>query len=179
MARLRVSRGYIAPAFASCKLEMEPLFVVPSFVSGPQSDICQDDIDGAVPQAEPSRLDSGRTIKPQQSGHLLTVVFATGTLHNGVTPEAGHGTFVCRKATSIGEVRRSPSLDDVSLSTALLNSPVSTTAPSLRQQQQRDAHRTSFSAFVFQVDVRDSKLRARLVGCPAELAGNRHTFKSP
>ena len=56
LARLCVHRGCIAPALASCKLEVEPLFVVPSFVSGRQSDICQDDIDGAVSQDEPLRL---------------------------------------------------------------------------------------------------------------------------
>ena len=125
-------------ACASCKLEMEPLFVVPSFVSGPQSEICQVDIDGAVPQAEPLRLGLRKNHKAAAIRPLMAVVFATTTLHNGVKPEAGHGTFVCRKATSIGEVRRSPSLDDVSLSTALLNSTMSATTPSLRQQQQRD-----------------------------------------
>ena len=47
------------------------------------------------------------------------------------------------------------------------------------EQQKRDAHRPSFSAFVVDVDVRDSKVRARLIGCPAKFAGNRHTFNSP
>ena len=101
--------------------------------------------------------DSRRTIKRQQSDHLWPA--------------------------SIWEVRRSPSLDDVSLSTALLKSPVSTAAPDLKhmsriKQQKRAAHRPLFSAFVVEVDVRDSNV-ARLVGCPEEPSGNRHAFNSP
>ena len=47
------------------------------------------------------------------------------------------------------------------------------------EQQQSDAHRPSLSALVVDVDVRDGTVRARLVGCPAKFAGNRHTFKKP
>ena len=37
-------------------LEVEPLFVVPGFVSGPQPDIRRDDIDGTMPEDRPLRL---------------------------------------------------------------------------------------------------------------------------
>ena len=47
------------------------------------------------------------------------------------------------------------------------------------EQQQRDPHRPSFCAFVVDVDVRDSKVGARLAARPAELAGNCHAMDSP
>ena len=62
LAPLGVRRGNVTSALASCKLGVEPLFVVPGLVSGPQTDICRDHIDGTMPQED--------TIEPQQSGHL-------------------------------------------------------------------------------------------------------------
>ena len=56
LPRLGVGRGNVTSALAPGKLEAEPLFVVPSFVSGPQPDICWHDIDRTMPQDKPMRL---------------------------------------------------------------------------------------------------------------------------
>ena len=56
LVRIRVSRRCVSPSFADRIFEVEPLFVVSGVVSDPQTDICRDDIDGTMPQDEPSRL---------------------------------------------------------------------------------------------------------------------------
>ena len=53
LTRHGVRGRIVASALAARIFEVEPLFVVPGFVSGPQPDICVDDIDRTVPQDEP------------------------------------------------------------------------------------------------------------------------------
>ena len=56
LAQLRVSWRCVSPSFASRIFEVEPLSVVPGFVSGSQPDSRWDDINGTMAQDEPLGL---------------------------------------------------------------------------------------------------------------------------
>ena len=47
------------------------------------------------------------------------------------------------------------------------------------KQQERDANRPPLGALVVDVNIGDGGIGARLVGRPAELAGNHHALDSP
>ena len=79
LTRNRVGWRCISPSFAAHKLEVEPLFVVPGFVSGPRPDSCWDDIDGTMPQDNPLRLRLGKNCKAAAIKPLLAVGFTAGT----------------------------------------------------------------------------------------------------
>ena len=167
------------------RLEVEPLLVVPGMVCSSQPDGRRNNIDRTVAQNEPLGLRFGKKHKAAAIRPRFATGFAGGP-YNGVTPKVGHGMLAWRKAASRGEVLRSPSPDGVSRSTALLKSPAELETQVLDQeerntdeQQKRDANRPPLGALVVDVNVRDSKVEARLVGCPAEHASDHHTLDGP
>ena len=122
-------RGIVTSSLAARTFEVEPMFTVPGFVSGPQPDICGDDIGRTMPQDEPLRLRLGKNHEAAEIRPPMAVEFAAGTPQRSDTRSRPRNAGV--NADSSGEIRRSlVSPDGVSLSTALLKSPLRMTAPS-------------------------------------------------
>ena len=92
-------------------------------LSEAQPDIRRDDINRSVPHDEPLRLRLGKNQKAAAIRPLMAVGFTAGT------PQRSNAK---RRPRKVRVFRRSPSPDGVSLSTALLKSPMSTTAPGWR-----------------------------------------------
>ena len=127
--------------------------------------------------------DSGRTTKPQQSGHFLPLgsppgppQWSTATTRPQNVGMATRGFHRRGSAFTIAGWRF-PFDGLVEVFSEHDRTELEARVPD--EQQQRYAHRTSFSAFVVGVDVRGSKVGARLVGCLAKFAGNCQTFNSP
>ena len=92
--------------------------------------------------------------------------------------------LACLKAASSGEIRRSPSPDGVSRLKVLVEIASEDDSAELHaqvaeEQQECDSHGPPLGALIVDVNIGDCEIGARLVGRPAELAGNHRVLDGP
>ena len=149
---------------------------MPRLVSGLEAKVGKRHVERAVPHDEPLVLRLGQndetaTLRP------LVAVGLTDVNRQRCDAWSGPG-----KARIIEGGLKRPGR--ASRSAPLLKSPVSTTAPSLRQQvadqeEQGNTDGSPLDALVVDVDVGHREAGARRVRVPAELAGNNHAVDGP
>ena len=126
--------------------------------------------------------DLGRTTKPQQSGHFLPLVSPLGppqpsnAKRRPRNVRMAEGSFGRGSAFTIAGWCF-PFNGLVEISCEHRRAELETQVPD--QEEQGNADGPPLGTPVVDVDVRDSKVGARPVGCPAELASDHHAFNSP
>ena len=173
------------PPFAACRLVVQPLFVMPGLVGGPQPNVRRDHVDGPVAHNQPLVLRFGQKNKPAALGPRAAMRLTAGAAQWRNTRRRPRGVGVaerCIKCRDVALVRMSVRRGFAFGTFVKITGHDDSTklhAQVADEQQEGNAHGPPLGTLAVDVDVGDREVGARRVGSSAKLATNYHSFNGP